>query len=223
MVFRFPFWANKSNNSKVENAKFEIKHSVIIHEQWTVSANYSTMNSQVHSYHYWSHEFVTWEHLIGVNMSVNYEVIPCDTTGGMMLNAMNSSVATEERRSPLVIYFLTSLTSNFSDDVSSQENIITIYFLLQCFQWPAFKVDSWLLRSRAVENLQYGDKQVEDVEVQGNWSQNELVIGVPLDQLVGVIHKVHAENKSGEPSVDCLRHASQRKHHLHTKRMQNGY
>lgn len=67
-------------------------------------------------------------------MSVNYEVIPCDTTGDMMLNAMNSSVATKERRSPLVIYFLTSLTSNFSDDVSSQENIITIYFLLQCFQ-----------------------------------------------------------------------------------------
>jgi hypothetical protein len=70
------------------------------------------------------------------------------------------------------------------------------------------------LRIRGAEEREQGQEQVDDVEVERDGGPHVLVVGVALDEVVGVVDDVPAEDERGEPAVDHERDAAQREEEL---------
>ncbi|KAG0451041.1 hypothetical protein HPP92_026608 [Vanilla planifolia] len=68
-----------------------------------------------------------------------------------------------------------------------------------------------ILSFRNPKEHEQGKEQVDDVEIQSNGGPRVFVVGVPLDQVVGVVDDVTAEDKRCHPPKDHQRQPNPRK------------
>lgn len=65
------------------------------------------------------------------------------------------------------------------------------------------------------QNTQYGQEEIEDVQVESHGCEDVFVICETLDEIVGIIDYVSAEHQRADSSIYCNRGRAKREEHLH--------